>query len=130
VLIDAVSAVQPGMWSEFPLHINQAIRGYKWVDSVEAALPACPALSMPIFLRSSRQSQRACLDIRGAWLADALHARPYLVKYNQNEASQALNSAIETAAQACSAARRWLAETSQAALRSAPGRFLYPSPRR
>jgi 1-phosphofructokinase family hexose kinase len=109
VINDLGPSVPGHMWPQIRRQLVHAIEGYPWAILAGASLPGLPS-SVWGDLCSDLQArgQRACVDTRDEWLANALPARPYVVKCNQHEAAGLVGRAVDTPVQARDAACRWI----------------------
>jgi tagatose 6-phosphate kinase len=99
-----------GVWPDIRSAIDLALEGFSWIalaGSVPVGLP--DSVYADLIHSAQARGQRVCLDTRDRWLAQALPARPYLVKCNQAEAGAVLGRRIDTPEQARDAAFEWAA---------------------
>jgi tagatose 6-phosphate kinase len=102
--------VPPGAWPEICSTIDGQVAGFTWLALAGSAPLGVPDSAYADLCRRARsRGQYVCLDARDRWLSQALTARPYLVKCNQDEASAVLRRRIDTPEQARDAAFEWAA---------------------
>jgi tagatose 6-phosphate kinase len=109
VINDLGPSVPERMWSQIRHQLVHAIEGYPWAILAGASLPGLPfSVWGDLCGDLQAQGQRVCIDTRDEWLANALPARPFLVKCNQHEAANLTGHAVDTPAQAYDAVRKWI----------------------
>lgn len=102
--------VPPGMWSMICAAIDDAVEGFPWLalgGSVPLGLP--DRVYADLCHSARERGQHVCLDTRDQWLAQALPARPYLVKCNQHEAAAVLHLSLDSIERVRDAALEWAA---------------------
>jgi len=109
VINDLGPSVPVEMWPQIRRQLIHAIEGYPWAILAGASLPGLPfSVWGDLCSDLQTQGQRACVDTRDEWLANALPARPFLVKCNQHEAASLTGHTVDTPAQARDAVCRWI----------------------
>ena len=109
VINDLGPSVPVEMWPQIRRQLVHAIEGYPWAILAGASLPGLPSSVWGDLCSDLQaQGQRVCVDTRDEWLANALPARPFLVKCNQHEAASLTGHAVDTPAQARDAVCRWI----------------------
>jgi len=101
--------VSADVWPGIRSQLGAIVEGYPWVALCGSSLSGLPdSVYADLCNDIQAHGQRVCLDARGQWLAEALAARPYLVKCNRYEAAQVLGVAIRTPKEALRAIQQWV----------------------